>query len=70
MNATCGNCGKEFHVGADAEASFTMPQFTNHDVILYFCSQGCKDDYESNGFMEGEEDYYSGEREVDSDPYD
>jgi hypothetical protein len=52
------------------ECEFAIP-----DGVQYlfqckqFCSQKCMDNYEANGYLEGEEDYYCGEREVDSDPY-
>jgi hypothetical protein len=36
-------------------------------TTLHFCSQDCLDEHDDNP---PDEDYYCGEREVDSDPYD
>lgn len=62
----CYECSKKI-VTPDA---FTMGKYTNPDVTLQFCSDDCLANYAENCYMEAEEDYYCGEREVDSDPYD
>lgn len=61
----CYTCGVELPA-----QTFTYRGFARPDVIHHFCSQKCVDNYEANGYMEAEGDYYSGEWEVDSDPYD
>jgi hypothetical protein len=52
------------------EHPYTCEKYTNPDITLNFCSEYCVATYEENGYMEAEEDYYCGEREVDSDPCD